>query len=204
MKQIRRLVLISLLLILTGCNVRAVEFDRTYPDMSELDELKAEKENERKSRPEYLKYVNLIDSNTPPLPISLLSPNEDNSFNELKLQATHFCWKDSMRDCLHIEAELVLDDPDLNIPEYTIKKRKSMTLSTLPISDETPPPSNVEFALYNSEQMWYPFGFGRSNQYTYDFNAPEEAGSYLYIFKAQYDSAIGGVALFPVKLNVTN
>lgn len=203
MKHYKRLILITLLFILAGCNTRELEFERAYPDMTEINELRAEIQKERHSSPDYQKYMHLINSNIQPLELSLFSAREDNSVEVFEIVATDFCWKEMALDCYHLEDSLILNNADLNLPVYTIKKRKPMTLDTLAISDETPVPTRVEFSLYNFEQHRQGNSYYMSSDHTYEFEAPEETGSYIYIFKAFYESSIGGVALFPVVLNVT-
>lgn len=193
---------IAVLFVLVGCNTRELEFERAYPDMTELNELRTEKQKERQSSPDYQKYAHLINSNQKPIEISLLSSRQDDSIYALDIPATNFCWKDSILDCLHLEDHEVLNNPDLNLPIYTIQKRRFMTLSTRGF-DETLSPTRVEISLYDKDHNWQPFSYGMSNQHTYDFEAPAEVGTYIYIFKALFEDVIGGVALYPVMVNVT-
>ena len=203
MKHYSKLLLVAILilLILAGCNTRNLEFERTYPDMTELDAIKAEQQKERESSPEYQKYKHLIDSNTKPSPISLLTSKEDNSIDEFQLQATIFCWKSSLLECPDFDNSVVLENPDL--PVYTIKKRKPITLYALQLSDETPSPTNAEMLLFTPDGHLYPFAYGMSSTHSYEFEAPEDVGSYTLIIKVIYNNSIGGVALFPVMLDVT-
>lgn len=195
--------LIAILFVLAGCNTRELEFERTYPDTTELNELRAEKQKERQSNPEYAKYAHLINSNQKPLELRLLSSQPDDSIYVLDIQATNFCWKDSVLECLHLEDNEVLSNSDLNLPIYTIQKRRLMTLSTSG-PEETLSPTRVEISVYDKDHYWKPITYGMSNQYTYDFEAPAEVGTYIYIFRALFEDVIGGVALYPVMVIVTD
>ena len=195
-----KLVLILIMLIiLTGCSARELEFERTYPDTTRLDEYRAQIEKIYAiSETDITRKV--IEQWIQPRDILFTGQTVDNSAN---VGASQYCWGESFRDCEKMKAVHPDEDPLVSILNIPVKANGRVTVTPEPIDSGLPYPQVLEVYVYDLNRNIKMYEKVLNNGTSiFEFTAPAEAQSHIFMIKAIYAGKLYGISYYPIRIDV--
>ena len=212
------LVVIVMVALLTGCNVREPVFERLYPDTSNLEKVRERRAAEIKAAEENTEFGHLLNSTTAPREI-LLTVREielDPKFNtnvfkvsEHRAFALQYCWRATYEECGHVKPinlhnnnrNLAVRDVFVMTP-ITVNKESSIEMTVLPDEGITPSPERLEVYVLEKNGELTPYPSTNILENLYSFTLPNDINTYFFVIKGIYEKHIGGVAYHMLKINL--
>lgn len=196
--MIKKFSFLILLILLVGCSKHELEFERTYPDTSRIDALKAEKQAERQNNDSAFSY--LIDSNIKPERVDV-DANIDVGY---AAWPSVFCWAATYEECEHLKPIDSFNDDRFPIRYYTIEANSKITITYYHLStvnNKLPTPDDIEIYIFNRDLTLTPYPYKKINDYTWEFTLSSESKTTtMFMFKAIYKTKIGGVTYYPIPI----
>ena len=214
MEKYYLLILISLCVILSGCNERTLTFDRKYPDTTEIDELRSKKAEEIIKGKTGKVFSHLPGSNVAPDDIKLTyyitvgDKAEIKAPRSLLTSPLQYCWRKTVEECNHLRpTNLHINIAPIEVSSYiltkvTLKPGERVSLNMFNINDTTPLADYLELYILEKDGSLTPYPLSPLDKYNYAFDVPKEEYSYIFIIKAIFETQIGGIAYYPVIMNV--
>lgn len=193
MKKLLLLILLFLtLLFIAGCKERSLTFDRTYPDVTRINEILAEQEALRKSENPY-NY--LIQSNYKP-DFIWFTPT-DNWRDDYTASPIQFCWRENWEDCDHMQVVNVHENAEIDTWRYTYQRGTKVRFSIKAKINESRPTAD-EVIIYEQlkDGSLIPIEITQTDTYKYEMELPEDQLPHIYIGKLIFKEYVGGVAYF--------
>lgn len=199
MKTLRRFVFLFAMIVLTGCSTRELEFDRVYPDMTELDIYRAQLEKiDELTSYEFAEQV--ISRNIQPRDFIFISQTNDYS---TIVEAVQYCWGQSFRSCEDMRAVYPLGNPLDLITSISVEANGRVKVSPEPIISELPYPTELQLYVYDIDRKIRVYDKVLNDfSNTFEFTVPAEAQSYVFMIKAIYSGKLHGVSYYPIKIDV--
>lgn len=195
----KRALLFIMLIFLTGCSARELEFERTYPDTTRLDEYRAQIEK--------IYAISENDITTKVIeqwiqPRNLLFTGQTAN-DSADVGAAQYCWGETFRDCEKMKA--VHPDEDLlgSILNITVKANERVKLTPDQNDSGLPYPQVLEVYVYNSiRQIKMYDKVLNDGTSIFEFTAPAEPQSYIFMIKAIYAGKLYGISYYPIRIDV--
>lgn len=204
-RLINRYLLLVVLLILTGCSVRELTFDRTYPDTSKLDEFRKERQLEIEE--EIRNLPNTIMKTKPkPRSITVSKPVDYSTRTTISEMAisnvTQYCWDYNYLDCERIIPIHPYDFPHYILDSLHVKANTLVEIYADRDRINLPFPFRIEVYVYDQNRNLNLYQTIESDSNTFELTTPSEQGIYMMLIKAYYDWEIDGISYHPVQMYV--
>ena len=198
MKTTWKITLLLVMLILTGCSARELEFERTYPDTTRLDEYRAQ-----------IEKIYALSSNdiTTKVIEEWIQPRdflfsgqtiEDSAY----VVASKYCWGTSFRDCEDMKAVHPSEDTQ-EILNISVKANELVKITPDSVDSGLPYPQVLEVYVYNINRNIKMYEkLVNDGTSTFEFTAPAEAQNYIFMIKAIYAGKLHGISYYPISINV--
>lgn len=199
MKTTRILALLLAMLIITGCSARELEFERTYPDMTKLNEYRMQIEKIYALSSNDI-TTKVIDEWIEPRDLLFTGETIEDSANVVVSQ---YCWGKTFRDCEKMKAVHPDEDSLLSILNISVKPNGRVKVTPDPIDSGLPYPQVLEVYVYDSNRKIKMYEKVLNDGTSiFEFTAPTEAQSYLFMIKAIYAGKLYGISYYPIRINV--
>lgn len=205
---------IVIISLLTGCNEREIVFKRLYPDTSSLEKAREQRAAEIKAAEENTAFGHLLNSRISPKQIHLtvkepvLVPETGNiafAKSEHRAFALQYCWRATFEECGHVKPiNLHNDIGDLAYQDnyimtlFTVNKKTIVDMNIVPDEGMTPNPDRLEVYILEKSGDLTPYKTENFNSFT----VPNDSNTYFFVLKGIYESHIGGVSYYMLKINV--
>lgn len=207
--MIKKFSFLILLILLVGCSERELVFDRTYPDSSRYDVIKAKKQAQQAEQAEQAERQKsasfLIASSFMPMGVNVFAENNRGYI----AYPSNFCWKATYEECADLKFVDAFNDHVLRTNEVsyylTFIANSKVTLSYINITsvNETMPmPDDIEIYIFNKDKTLTPYPSKKIDAYQYEIILPSEKTTYDFVFKTIYKKQIGGVTYYPVIIDL--
>ena len=199
MKTTRIIALFLAMLFLTGCNARELEFERTYPDMTRLDEYRVQIEKIYALSSNDI-TTKVIDEWIAPRDLLFTGGTVEDSKN---VGVSQYCWGKSFRDCEKIKAVYPDEDSLVSLSNISAKANERIKVTPDSIDSRLPYPQVLEVYVYdsNSNIKMYEKILNDGTS-VFEFTAPAKAQSHVFIIKAIYAGKLYGISYYPIQINV--
>ena len=199
MKSKWKFALLLALLVLTGCNARELEFDRTYPDTTRLDEYRAQIEKIYALSSNDI-ATKAIEQWIQPRDFLFTGQTIDDSAN---VGASQYCWGKSFRDCEKMKAVHPSEDPIGAILNISVKANERVKITPDPVDSGLPYPEVLEVYVYDLNRNIKMYEkVGNNGSSIFEFKAPAEAETYVFMIKANYAGVLHGISYYPIIIDV--
>ena len=199
MKTTWKCALLLAMLFLTGCSARELEFDRTYPDTTRLDEYRAQIEKIYALSSNDI-ATKAIEQWIQPRDFLFTGQTIDDSAN---VGASQYCWGKSFRDCEEMKAVHPSEDPVGAILNISVKANDRVKITPDPVDSELPYPEVLEVYVYDLNRNIKMYEkVGNNGSSIFEFKAPAEAGTYVFMIKAIYAGVLHGISYYPIIIDV--
>ena len=194
MKKVKYFIIFVGLLVLTGCSVRELTFDRAYPDTSSLEEARAKNKLEGENL-----VVTLNEQNTPPRSLYLFRPNGS---TEYTVVGTQFCWAIKSEECESMQP--IYPNYTLEFLRIAANKEFYLGVDTLNGSEAVPYPTRIEAYIYDKSNNLHLHEAKDITGRHFVFTAPSIPDSYTFLFKVYYEGDVEGISYHPHGILVTS
>ena len=199
MKTTWKMAILLAMLILTGCSARELEFERTYPDTTRLDEYRAQIEKIYALSSNDI-TTKVIEQWIQPRDLLFTGQTLEDSAN---VGTSHYCWGKSFRDCEKIKAVHPSEDPLMSILNISVKANGRVKITPDPIDSGLPYPQVLEVYVYDSNRKIKMYEKVLNDGTSiFEFTAPAEAQSHIFMIKAIYAGKLYGISYYPIRINV--
>jgi len=187
------------MLILTGCSERELEFERTYPDTTRLDEYRSQIEKIYALSTNDI-TTKVIEQWIQPRNLLFTGQTIDDLAN---VAASQFCWGKSFRDCEKMRAVHPSEDPLVSVLNISVKANGQVKVTPDSIDSGLPYPQVLEVYVYETNRSIKMYEkILNEGTSIFEFTAPAEAQSYLFMIKAIYDGKLHGISYYPIRIDV--
>lgn len=200
MKTKWKLVLLFAMFILTGCSARELEFERTYPDTTRLDEYRSQIEKIYALSSNDI-TTKVIEQSIQPRNLLFTGGTIDDSAN---VATSHYCWGKSFRDCEKMRAIYPSEDPLMStILNISVKANGQVKVTPDSIDSGLPHPQELEVYFYDSNRTIKMYEkVLNDGSSIFKFTAPNAANSYVFMIKAIYDGKLHGISYYTIRIDV--
>ena len=180
MKIFRYCLLLTVLLIITGCSQRELTFDRTFPDTTRIDEFREKRQFEMEEEIRNLPKM-IMENYAAPRNIEIVFRK-----NLLPLSANQYCWDLNNLDCERMTPVHPSDIRNFHIESLNARKNELINVSVAQEPINFPTPTRIEVFIFDENRNLNLFQALDSTSNKFDFRAPTEPGIYMFLFKVIY------------------
>ncbi len=193
-----KLALFLAMLILTGCSARELEFERTYPDTTRLDEYRAQIEK--------IYAISSIDITTKVIE-EWIQPRDfiftgQTIEESVYVGASQYCWGKSFRDCEKMKAIHPSKNSDSTILNITVKPNGFIKIAPDSNNSVLPYPQVLEVYVYEDHKIKMYQKLLNKGTSLFEFTAPAETKNHLFMIKAYYAGKLHGISYYPINIDV--
>ena len=192
--------LLLLLVILVGCSERELKFERTYPDTSRLDTIRAANKDVQQTTVDS-EFAFLINSNTKPEQIDITVEGVDAGYASWP---TNLCWSANYEECEDLKPIDVFSNTNFDVPYKSFKTKSKIMLTyynMATVYNQLPTPDEIEVYTIDRDLTLTPYPYRKINEYTYEFTTPSDTTTtHMFMFKAIYKTKVGGVTYYPIAI----